>query len=229
MTVHTGYSEAGIPIKAVLFDMDGVLLDSEPLHVKINSEIYRELGIVVDDTMVSEFVGRTSNDRWTRIIDRFHLKNTVEELNDWQWTALIAALQDSGLRPSEGLDVLLAFLKENHIRATIGSASKGTFVEAVIDYLQLRSDMEGSTTGDEVIHCKPSPDIFLLAAKKLGVNPSQCLVIEDSSAGVSAGKAAGMYVVGYDNPTSPGQDLSKADKTVTNLAAVCKILSELNA
>jgi len=218
-----------MPIKAVLFDMDGVLLDSEPLHVKINSEIYRELGIVVDDTLVSEFVGRTSSDRWTRIIDRFHLANTVEELSGRQWNALIAALRDSGLGPSVGLDVLLSFLKEKHIRATIGSASKGTFVEAVIDYLQLRGDMEGSTTGDEVIHCKPSPDIFLLAAKKLGIDPPQCLVIEDSSAGVAAGKAAGMYVVGYENPTSPGQDLSLADKTVRNLAEVCTILQELGA
>jgi len=218
-----------MPIDAVLFDMDGVLLDSEPLHVKINSEIYRELGIVVDDTFIEGFVGRTSMDRWTGIINRFHLENTAEELSDRQWIALTAALWDSGVGPSEGLDALLSFMKEKNIRATIGSSSRRTFVEAVVDYLKLHEAMEGSTTGDEVVNCKPSPDIFLLAAKKLGVDPAKCLVIEDSQAGVCAGKAAGMYVVGYDNPTSPGQDLSLADKTVTNLAEVCIILQELGA
>ena len=209
--------------------MDGVLLDSEPLHVQINSEIYRELGIIVDDMLVSEFVGRTSKDRWTRIINKFNLKNTADDLSDRQWSRLIEALNGSGIGPSAGLDVLLACLRKAGIRCTIASASTGIFVEAVIDYLKLRDDMEGSATGDEVINCKPAPDIFLLAARKLGVAPSDCMVIEDSSAGVAAGKAAGMYVVGYKNPTSPGQDLSMADVTVDNLADVCGILTKLAA
>lgn len=217
-----------MPIRAVLFDMDGVLLDSEPLHVKINSGIYRELGIVVDDMLVSEFVGRTSTDRWTRIINKFNLKNTADELSDRQWSRLIEELESSGIGPSAGLYVLLAFLREAGIRSAIASASRGVFVEAVIDYLNLRDDMEGSATGDEVMNCKPAPDIFLLAAEKLGVAPSDCMVIEDSSAGVAAGKAAGMYVVGYFNPTSPGQDLSMADVAVDNLADVCGVLTKIS-
>lgn len=215
-------------IKAVLFDMDGVLLDSEPLHEVINSEIYRELGISVDAKLVSEFVGRTSNDRWKRIIERFSLDRTVEELNDWQWTALIHALPKSGLGPSDGLDKLTSYLKENNIKATVASASKESFVEAVIDYLDLRSIMTGATTADEVTHCKPAPDIFLLAAEKLGAAPSECIVIEDSSAGVRAGKAAGMFTIGYKNPTSLGQDVSSADVTVDNLAEAVQILEKLN-
>lgn len=216
-----------MPIKAVLFDMDGVLLDSEPLHVVINSEIYKDLGITIDQDLINEFVGRTSSERWKRIKAKFGLEHTVEQLSDRQWNALIKALQDSELRSSAGLGTLLAYMKENGIRATIASASAGSFVEAVIDYLELRDVMEGATTGDEVVHCKPAPDIFLLAAQKLGVPPSECLVIEDSSAGVRAGKAAGMFTVGYKNPTSPGQDLSPADTVVDNLADICAILADL--
>lgn len=216
-----------MPIKAVLFDMDGVLLDSEPLHVVINSEIYKDLGITIDQDLINEFVGRTSSERWKRIKAKFGLEHTVEQLSDRQWNALIKALQDSELRSSAGLDTLLAYMKENGIRATIASASAGSFVEAVIEYLGLRDVMEGATTGDEVVHCKPAPDIFLLAAQKLGVPPSECLVIEDSSAGVRAGKAAGMFTVGYKNPTSPGQDLSPADTVVDNLADICAILADL--
>lgn len=216
-----------MPIKAVLFDMDGVLLDSEPLHVVINSEIYKDLNVLIDQDLINEFVGRTSSERWTRIKTKFGLEHTVEQLNDRQWNALIKALLNSGIAPSEGLDTLLSYLKKNSIRATIASASAGSFVEAVIDYLDLRDVMEGATTGDEVVHCKPAPDIFLLAAKKMGISPSECLVIEDSSAGVRAGKSAGMFTVGYMNPTSPGQDLSPADAVVDNLADICAILTEL--
>jgi len=216
-----------MPIRAVLFDMDGVLLDSEPLHVVINSEIYKDLGISIDQDLINQFVGRTSSERWKRIKAKFGLEHTVEQLSDRQWNALIKALQDSELRSSAGLDTLLAYMNVNGIRATIASASAGSFVEAVIDYLDLRDVMEGATTGDEVVNCKPAPDIFLLAAQKLGVPPSECLVIEDSSAGVRAGKAAGMFTVGYKNPTSPGQDLSPADTVVDNLADICAILTDL--
>jgi len=217
-----------MPITAVIFDMDGVLLDSEPFHDKVNEDIYRELGIVVDKADVNEFIGRTSNHRWMCLKERFHLAQTVDELNDWQWKALVEELPDSGVGASDGLDTLLAFLKQNRIRASIASSSRNTFVEAVMDHLDLHEAMEGYTWGDEVENCKPAPDIFVLAASKMRVDPAQCLVIEDSAAGVSAAKAAGMYAVGYDNPTSEGQDLSLADVTVRNLAEVSGIISTLN-
>lgn len=215
-------------ISVVLFDMDGVLLDSEPFHDKVNSDIYKALGIDVDKADVNEFVGRTSNHRWTCLKERYHINQTVDELNDWQWKILVEELPDSGVLASGGLDTLLSFLKQNSIRASVASSSRSTFVEAVMDHLDLHKDMEGYTCGDEVENCKPAPDIFLLAAHKMDVEPSQCLVIEDSAAGVSAAKAAGMYTVGYDNPTSEGQDLSLADVTVKNLADICGILSGLN-
>lgn len=217
-----------MPISVVLFDMDGVLLDSEPFHDKVNEDIYNALGIVVDKADVNEFIGRTSNHRWMCLKEKYHLSRTVDELNDWQWKALVEELPDFGVGASDGLDSLLLFLKQNNIRASIASSSRNTFVEAVMDHLDLHEDMEGYTCGDEVANCKPAPDIFLLAASKMGVSPEQCLVIEDSAAGVSAAKAAGMYAVGYDNPTSEGQDLSLADVTVRNLADISGIISALN-
>ena len=213
-------------ISAVLFDMDGVLLDSEPLHHKVNSIIYQSLDIHVDQSIINEFVGRTSTDRWTSIKDRFQLSESVEELSTRQWEDLVTALPASGVGPSDGLYKLLCFLKQKKIRASIASSSKRSFVEAVMDHLGIREDMEGYTCADEVTNCKPEPDIFLLAAEKMGVTPLQCMVIEDSSAGVSAAKAAGMFTVGYDNPTSEGQDLSQADIRVNHLADICGILLE---
>src|ERR1035437_2184734 len=130
-------------IRAVLFDMDGVLLDSEPLHSQINSEIYRKLGITVNNLMEHEFIGRSSSERWKAIIDHFHLRQSVEELNDLQWRLLVDALYVSGIQPSKGLKNLLSFLKKHNFRSSVASSSKAVFVEAVMDYLDIRSDTEG--------------------------------------------------------------------------------------
>jgi beta-phosphoglucomutase-like phosphatase (HAD superfamily) len=86
--------------------------------------------------------------------------------------------------------------------------------------------MEGYTCGEEVRKSKPEPDIFLLAAQKLGVRPEECVVIEDSTAGVRAGLAAGMFTIGYLNPTSDGQDVTPADQVVKHLADAVQVIRE---
>jgi len=218
-----------MPVKAVLFDMDGVLLNSEPLHDDTNLEILRDLGVEADRSITDPYVGRTSEALWGDLRERFQLGLSIEELMDRQWETNIRALPHSGIGPSAGLDDLLQYLKEHHIRATVASSSRGTFVASVLEHLQIRDFMEGYTCGEEVEHSKPAPDIFLLAAEKMHVSPSECMVIEDSSAGVRAGKAAGMFTVGYANPTSEGQDVSVADVVVHHLADVRRILDEKNS
>jgi beta-phosphoglucomutase-like phosphatase (HAD superfamily) len=218
-----------MPIKAVLFDMDGVLLDSEPLHDAINLQILRELGVEADSSVTDPFVGRTSEALWGALKEQLLLSESIEVLTERQWAYVIRALPDSGIEASEGLHDLLTYIEEHSIRATIASSSRGAFVEAVLEHLGIARYFEGYTCGVDIVHSKPAPDIFLLAAEKLGVLPSECLVIEDSSAGVRAGKAAGMYTVGYVNPTSEGQDVSAADVMVVNLADVRHIIAQKNA
>jgi len=214
-----------MPIKAVLFDMDGVLLNSEPLHDETNLKILSDLGVEADSSVTDPYVGRTSEALWKALKERFQLEMSIEDLMDRQWDTNIRNLPESGIGPSDGLCELLQYLRDNHFRATVASSSRGVFVEAVLDYLGISSFFEGYTCGEEINNSKPAPDIFLLAAKKMNVLPSECLVIEDSSAGVRAGKAAGMVTIGYVNPTSEGQDVSSADITVSNLADVCRILA----
>jgi len=206
--------------------MDGVLLNSEPLHDETNLKILSDLGVEADSSVTDPYVGRTSEALWKALRERFQLEMSIEDLMDRQWDTNIRNLPESGIGPSDGLCELLQYLRDNHLRATVASSSRGAFVEAVLDYLGISSFFEGYTCGEEIKNSKPAPDIFLLAAKKMGVLPSECLVIEDSSAGVRAGKAAGMFTIGYVNPTSEGQDVSSADITVSNLADVRRILAE---
>lgn len=216
-------------IKAVIFDMDGVLLNSEPLHDAANLQILRDAGIEADSSVTDPYVGRTSETMWGALKEQLQLTASVDSLVERQWEDVIRALPDSGIEASEGLHELLAYIEDHSIRATIASSSHGAFVEAVLSHLDIEPFFEGYTCGEEIIHSKPAPEIFLLAADKLGVSPSECLVIEDSSAGVRAGKAAGMFTVGYENPTSVGQDVSVADVTVKHLSDVRHILAKKNA
>lgn len=163
------------------------------------------------------------------MIEKYDLPADIEELIDEQWRLTVRALPGSGIRASEGLGELLEYIRNKNILASVASSSRNDFVEAVFDHLGLWPHMEAYTGGREIRNGKPDPEIYLLAAKKIGIDPGNCLAVEDSTAGVMSSKAAGMFTVGYKNPTSEGQDVSAADRVVTNLSEICALLDELNA
>lgn len=216
-------------IKAVVFDMDGVLLDSEPLHDRTNIEILKSYGINADASVTDPFVGRTSEALWTELKGIYNLSDSVEELIERQWSMNIKALPSSEIEASKGLEDVLAYILENELSASVASSSRGDFVQAVFDHLNLWPFMEAYTSGQEIEHGKPAPDIYILAARKIGVRAEECLAVEDSTAGVRSAKAAGMITVGYRNPTSQGQDVGMADYVVDCLSDICNIIDKINS
>ncbi|MBQ0011433.1 MAG: HAD-IA family hydrolase [Clostridiales bacterium] len=215
-------------ISAIVFDMDGVLLDSEPYHDQTTISILESFGAKGAYEAIRPYVGRSSEDMWIAMKAKYNISASVEELIEMQWKKNVSGIADSGLERSEGLTELLDYCMEKGIRVAVASSSRQDFVEAVFDHLKLWPYVEVFASGAEVENGKPMPDIFLLAATRLDLDPERCLVIEDSTAGVQAGRMAGMYTVGYDNPTSGGQNVTAADVVIKSLKEVPKIIEQLS-
>ena len=210
-------------LKAVLFDMDGVLLDSEPLHDKIAILVLQKFGIEANHDILNKYVGSSSKVMWEDLVVRFSLPSTSEELLDLYWKTIIDELKISGIQASEGILVLLENLRASKIVTAVASSSRRDFILAVMDYIGIAGYMDEIVDGFSIKNGKPAPDIYLEAARRLGVKSDECLVIEDSTNGINAG----MKVVGYDNPTSLGQSMERADYVVKRLVQVVDIIQEL--
>jgi HAD superfamily hydrolase (TIGR01509 family) len=187
-------AEAVPPFALVIFDCDGVLVDSEPIANAVFSAMLAELGLAVsDDDMVAHFVGRTTG----------HCVEIVEGMlgsplppgftDDYQCRTQLAL--QSGLRAIPGVEAALDAIRLPCCVASNGERDK---MRMTLGLTGLLPRFEGRMySADDVTHGKPAPDLFLHAARHCGVAPSACVVIEDSPSGVIAGIAAGMTVYGY--------------------------------
>ena len=203
---------------AVIFDMDGVILDSERVYQEIEREMYEELGIPVTSEEHRKFIGTAESAMWGYMKNRYNFDEEISELIQKERKRFLARLSSNpGIPPMEGIEELLKKLSDRGIPLLIASSSSMEIIEAVIRHLDIARHFSGIVSGDEVEHSKPAPDIFLTASKLINIPPSDCVVIEDSENGVKAARTAGMRVVGLVNPGSGDFDLSQADSVIHGL------------
>ena len=211
-------------MKAVIFDMDGVIIDSEPIHNRLLLDTFSKYKIPFDIKDFDLYVGTTTPSLFKKLIATHNLKLTLAELLEYQSKITLAAMADDTLEPIEGIRELLQLLKDRNIPTAIASSSSLDLIMTVVEKFGLTDYFQCYTSGEDLLHSKPDPAIYLLTAKKLGVNPSDCLVIEDAKLGVQAAKAANMTCIGFHNPNSGNQDLSKADMIVNKISEIKKKL-----
>lgn len=204
-------------MKAVIWDMDGVIIDSEPLHFEIDIQTMNYLGAQITKEQLERFVGMTNPEMWTIIKGEYGIAQTVIEIIEHQLSAKIHALSEMDIMPIDGVKELILDLKSRNIPMGIASSSPRLFIEEVLEKFQIREYFDCIVSGEEVKQGKPAPDVYLEAAQLLGVKPHECIVIEDSRNGIKAAKAARMKCIGYVNVNSGNQDLSAADRVVQSI------------
>jgi PPK2 family polyphosphate:nucleotide phosphotransferase len=207
-------------LTALIFDLDGVIVDSEPMHFESDKRTFRDYGLEIADEDLEPYVGIPGAKMWADFIERFGLPDTVEAIAARQMAHKAELLREWPLDAIPGVRELLAEAGRRGLFTAVASSSPREFVRAMLDSLKIADRFDAVVTGDEVPRGKPDPGIFLKAAKLLGARPGECLVIEDASAGVEAAKAAGMLCVGFRNPNSGNQDLSGADLVVTDIRQI---------
>jgi beta-phosphoglucomutase family hydrolase len=207
-------------VKAVIFDMDGVIIDSEPFHWEVNKRIFTSLGIDVSEEEYCRYIGVSNTNMWTSIRRGHGLGQSVEELVQMQVNGNIDFMKRERVDPVEGVIDLIAGLKYAGLLLGIASSSPYRIIEMVLEKFNLRGFFDGMVSGEDFKNGKPAPDIFLAAAEMLKVSPEQCVVIEDATHGVEAAKAAGMKCIGFKNTHSPGQRLEKADMIVDDFKSI---------
>jgi HAD superfamily hydrolase (TIGR01509 family) len=217
--------------RAVIFDMDGVLVDTEPFYFKSNQALFGELGFTVPSEEYVHFVGSSAQRMWSTLKERFHLTQSIDELIEMEYrahSANVAALDV--LEPIPGILPLLERLTALGLPLAVASSSPRRVVELTLKKSGLADFFPVTVCGEEVEHGKPSPDIFLKAARLLAARPRGCLVVEDSPRGIEGARAAGMATVGFQNPNSGDQNLSAADLVIDSFssAAIEKIIVCIN-
>ena len=199
-------------IQTVIFDMDGVIVDTEPVHHYAYFKHFEELNIAVTDEMYTSFTGNSTRNVFQRLKAHFGLEQDVEDLIQRKRAIFNDAFDSKpDLELLEGVEKLIKELHQNGVQLIVASSASKVTIDRVFTRFKLHGYFTHIVSGEDFPKSKPNPDIFLHAAS-LSVAPKEsCIVIEDSTNGIVAAKAAGIYCVGYDSANSKAQDYSLSD------------------
>lgn len=202
-------------LKAVIFDMDGVLIDSEPIHMKAFEILFEQLGLSYEKEYYLQFIGSTTDHMWDTVIKDYGVSMTKDQLMEMCDKNVAKIIGETGYPVIEGVSGLIRSLHEAGILLAVASSSGKTRIENTLSKMHIISCFDVVVSGTEVAHPKPAPDTFLKAAEKLEVEPSECMVVEDSLNGMQAAKQAGMVCVMYEGDNDlPRPDASYADYVI---------------
>ena len=202
--------------RLIIFDMDGVILDSEPLHENARQMMFKKYGIIPDEKM-PEAVGKSSSGFWRKVIEIYHIEGEPYALEKEQYHLVAKQIEENNVKPSEGLEELIMSAKAKGMGIALASSSTRILVDDSLRLLGIAEQFDVTVSGDEIPKKKPAPDVYLKVLELTGVQAEDAVAVEDSRAGIEAARAAGIFCYGYDNPTSGMQDISKADQQIKSI------------
>lgn len=206
--------------KAVLFDCDGVLVDTETVAVKVAQKVLNEKGVRITAKRASQFVGKADVDFFTEIQKEFPTAPLERILLDFR-RAYVKQIKQI-IRPMPGIVNLVKRLHKTHTLGLV-SGSRRNQVDIILETLGIQHHFKVVITQEDCSHFKPHPEPYLIAARKLKTEPRDCIVIEDSKAGIRSARVAGMQVIALQH-TNIGQDLKEADLIVQNSIQLKRVI-----
>ncbi len=206
-------------IRTVIFDMDGVIIDTEPIHHHAFITQFAELGITVSDALYASLLGSSTRNIFQRLKQELTLPQEVAALLLRKRELFNKAFdEDAALDLLPGVRALMQDLQRHGVQIVVASSASKATIGRVFSRFGLAPYFTHIVSGEDFAQSKPHPAIFLRAAALAETPVAECLVIEDSANGVAAAKAAGIYCIGYASPHSAGQDLRLADRVIQHFS-----------
>lgn len=214
-------------VKAVLFDMDGVIIDSEPWHTLARARVFGKLGIP-KETEKKIVLGARKSDYWNELNAEFSLgAASADELVKAEFGEILSLIKENGIRECAHLKDLLEYLKSRGIKIAVASSSFREYAEGVLEHLGIRNYFCAAVCGDEITRPKPFPDIYLAAAEKVGAKPCECFAVEDSRTGTLAAQNADIACIGYSGTeTAAKTDFSACEFVSGDMLEIKKYIDK---
>ena len=215
-------------IGAVIFDVDGVLADTEPLHARARNQLLTELGLDVE-AISPQAIGRGKRDFWSDVARGYGLRATADELTKREFSLIIDLAQKERLCAADGLKDALEALREKGVTAAVASSSDRDYVEKILEITCLHGYFGVLACGDEEVAAKPAPDVYRRAMEHCGVNAENAAAVEDSDTGARAAKAAGLFCVGFQGFSAAAscQKLALCDVTIERMSELVPVLFQI--
>ena len=212
--------------KAVIFDMDGVIFDTEKVYLDIWIEVFEKYGYKMTKELYVNVMGTGRKNVIKTFLENFGDDLPIEKMYEEKDNQLFYRIENQGIPLKEGVKELFSMLKEKNYKIALATSAKRERVEKQIKDKWLKESFDAIVCGDDVEKGKPSPDIFLKAAKEIDVEPENCFVVEDSPAGIKAAFSGGMKGIHVEDLKEADEDILKyCEKNFKNLQEIKEYLS----
>ncbi|MGI9533569.1 MAG: HAD family hydrolase [Thermodesulfobacteriota bacterium] len=205
--------------KAIIFDMDGVIINSEPLWEKSEKILMNNFGLAYNSDYRDKILGLNQTDSACLLRDTFNINKTVNEIIDERLKILLRLYEDE-LTLINGIEKLISDSLKKRLKVGLASSSPMRIIEFVLNKFEIKKYFHSVVSGECTINGKPHPDIYIKASKQLGIDPGECIAVEDSINGTISAKNAGMYCIAIPDTRLLINEYKIADLIVNRLSDI---------